>query len=189
MKYRYTSSYLQEHPISKFSGAMIIQDQIEFKEDWEELEKKRYGEDLEGIRREYRKENADGLFRLMRSDGGKISHFSVVKAALEREEEMFPMIKRRLLTTLNDWFIEDATLFLAWSKENCTQWILENYEEVRSPYMKSNLCLILGGRAALSVADFLFGQVDRFEKEYPEELYEQGPLLGLEHLKTRYGRF
>ena len=189
MKYRYTSSYLLEHPILKFSGAMIIQDQIECKEYWEELEKKRYGEDLEGIRREYRKENADGLFRLMRTDWGETSHLSVVEVALEREEEMLPIIKRRLLTTLNEFFIEDTTLFLAWSKEKCEQWILEHYEEVRSPDMQSNLCLILGGRADLSVADFLFGQVERFEREYPGELYEQGPLLGLESLEIRYGRF
>lgn len=55
--------------------------------------------------------------------------------------------------------------------------------------MQSALCLVLGFRADLSVVDFLFGEVEEFEGMYPNEMYEQGPLLALDNLKIQYGRF
>ena len=189
MKYRYTATYLQKHPIEAYSAAMIMQDQIVRKEDWDEIERESYGADWDRLRSEYRQESADGLFRLMRCDGSKVCHFLVVEAVLEREEEMLPIIKRRLLTTCNEFFVEAAARFLADCKENCAQWILAHYGEVRSPFMQSALCLILGLRADLSVADFLFREVEGFERMYPDEMYEQGPLLGLDNLEVRYGRF
>lgn len=189
MKYRYTAAYLQEHPIEDYSAAMILQDQIVCKEDWEEIEKESYGAEWDKLRSEYRQESADGLFRLMRCDGSEVCHFLVLETALEREEEMLPIIKKRVLTTQNDFFIEDAARFLADCKENCAHWILDYYGVVRSPFMQSALCLVLGFRADLSVVDFLFGEVEEFEGMYPNEMYEQGPLLALDNLKIQYGRF
>lgn len=189
MKYRLTTAYLKEHPIEEYSAAMITWDQIVGKEDWEEIEKESYGAEWDKLRSEYSQESADGLFRLMRCDGSKACHSLVLEAALEREEEMLPVIKKRLLTTQNEFFIEDAARFLADCKENCVQWILDHYDAVQSPYMQSALCLVLGFRSDLSVADLLFGEVERFEGMYPFEMYEQGPLLALGNLNILYGRF
>ena len=93
----------------------------------------------------------------MRCDVQRTCHFLVREAALAREEEMLPIIKKRLLTTHNEPFIEDTACFLLECKENCAQWILENYDEVRDPRMQSLLCLVLGFRADLSIADFMWG--------------------------------
>lgn len=189
MKYRYTAAYLLKHPIEKFSPAMILQDEIACPEDWEEIKRESYGAGWDRLTAEIEEEDTDGLFRLMRCDGASTCHFLVRRVALEKEEEMMPIIKRWLLTSMNEFFIDDAAYFMANCKEDCSSWILEHYKEVRSPYMQSQLCLALGFRSDLFIRDFLFGEVERFESKYPTEQYEQGPLLALDNLKVRYGRF
>ena len=58
---------------------------------------------------------------------------------------------------------------------------------MRSEYLKSMLCLVLGFRGDDSIIHFLMKEVERFELYYPDKRYEQGPLLALYELKERFG--
>ena len=48
------------------------------------------------------------------------------------------------------------------------------------------LCLILGFRGDITMIPFLMKEVERFERWYPEEDYEQGPLLALYEMRERF---
>ena len=63
---------------------------------------------------------------------------------------------------------------------------MENYQEIRSEYMKSMLCLVLGFRGDASMIDFLIEEAERFEREYPDETYDQGPALAVQELSVRF---
>ncbi len=106
---------------------------------------------------------------------------------LKREEEALPEIKRMLLTTGNDPFVENAIRLLKRFRENPAPWLLEHYGEIRYPYARSSICLVLGFRADESAIPFLMAQVDELEKHWPRESYAQAPLLALYELKARFG--
>lgn len=107
---------------------------------------------------------------------------------LEYEAEMKPLIQRRAITNLQDIYIENTLYFFLHCKENCCDWIIQQYENIRSEYLKSMLCLVLGFRGDVSLIPFLMNEVERFERYYPDKDYEQGPLLALYELKERFGR-
>ena len=69
---------------------------------------------------------------------------------------------------------------------NCSDWIMQNYNDVREPYARSMLCLVLGFRANTDVIPFLMQQVDSFVKQFPDKSYEQGPLMALYEIRARF---
>ncbi len=105
---------------------------------------------------------------------------------LDNEAEMKPLIQRRAITSLQDIFIENVLHFFLHCKENCCYWIIQQYDNICSEYMKSMLCLVLGFRGDVSAVPFLMKEVERFEQCYPDKSYEQGPLLALYELKYRF---
>ena len=65
-------------------------------------------------------------------------------------------------------------------------WIIQNYNDVREPYARSMLCLVLGFRASTDVIPFLVQQVDAFERQFPDKSFEQGPLMALYEIRARF---
>ena len=84
----------------------------------------------------------------------------------------------------------DIPLFLrvlhGQGEENCSEWILQNYEAVREIYARSMLCLVLGFRADTAVIPFLMRQIERFEQQFPRDSFERAPLLALYELRARF---
>lgn len=105
---------------------------------------------------------------------------------LEMEDEVIPLIKQKCLRNSFEIFIENAVRFLIVSKENCTEWIIENYFEIRSEYLKSMLCLVIGFRGNIETIPFLIQQAERYEKNYLDENYERGPVLAVTELYYRH---
>ncbi len=69
---------------------------------------------------------------------------------------------------------------------NALGWILQCYSDVYDPYARSMLCLVLGFRADPEAIPFLMQQVDFFEKRFPSETYDQGPLMALYEIRERF---
>ena len=75
---------------------------------------------------------------------------------------------------------------MARCEANCSAWILQNHSDVREPYARSMLCLVLGFRADAEAIPFLMQQVERFESQFPEQSLEQAPLLALCEMRARF---
>lgn len=84
---------------------------------------------------------------------------------------MKPLIQRRAITNLQSIFIENTLRFFLHRNENCCDWIIQQYDDMRSEYLKSMLCLVLGFRGDVAVVPFLMKEVERFERWYPDESY------------------
>ena len=130
--------------------------------------------------------NAEDIVKLMRKETLVGDRFELVQKALEMEEETLPLIQKRALTNRHDVFIENTLKFLLHCKTNCCAWILENYQNFKSEYLKSMLCLVLGFRGDVSMIDFLMNEAERLENEYPDESFDQGPTLAVQELAVRF---
>lgn len=105
---------------------------------------------------------------------------------LQNEALVLPLIKEKCLRNSFDIFIENAVNFFIRSETNCSEWIMENYSQFRSEYLKSLICLALGFRGEVDLIHFLIEQAERYEFEYPEENFERGPALAVEELYYRF---
>ena len=100
-----------------------------------------------------------------------------------RKTEAVPEIENILLKAFNSSTIENCTLFLAQCPSDCSDWIRENYNQVRDDYARSRLCVVLGLKGDLQDVPFFVEQMEYFKIRCPETDYAQAPLVALYHLK------
>ena len=55
-----------------------------------------------------------------------------------------------------------------------------------SEYLKSLLCLVIGFRGGKESIPMLMKETERFEKSYPDQSYEQGPLFAIQELMMKF---
>ena len=130
---------------------------------------------------------AEEFFSLMRKEMKIQNQRKFRKKLLENEENLIDFIKEKVLRSAQDVFIENAFYFFLHAKTDCCNWILTEYENVRSAYMQSMLCLVLGVRGDIAEVPFLQNEAMRFMTEAFDEdgFLEQGPLHGLHELVLR----
>ncbi len=85
-----------------------------------------------------------------------------------------PLILKRYKTTFQTCFVETAVRILGNTDE-----LWKHYKEIRNPYAQSMACLLFGTHELKEAVPLLLAEYERMKKEYPEESYNQGPLLAL----------
>lgn len=132
--------------------------------------------------------NPDELLRFLRKKIEMTSRTSLRHRVLEFEDVMLPKVTEKLIRSDHEIFIENAIHLLARSKKDYSSQLLNRYVEIRSPYVQSLVCLILGLRGDQAVIPWMMNQYQDMKKMYPDETYAQGPLLALHELKHRFYR-
>lgn len=186
------NKYFKKHPIKDISAAKITYNMTAVY-DIDDLVNKTLDEGYKPkeeelqLRDEILKEHdSEKLLKYMRKNLTLISRIELYYRILEHEEEMMPLIKKRAMTSMQDEFIENVIYFFIHCQEDCCDWILQQYNNIRSEYLKSQLCLVLGHRGDISMIEFLMGEVKRFENLHLDEDFEQGPILALQLIKDNY---
>ena len=131
-------------------------------------------------------QTAEDVIKLMRTKIPVTDRQKVILKAIAMEEETLPLIQKRALTNRQNIFIENALKYFLRCKTNCCEWILENYRDFKSEYLKSMLCLVLGFRGNIDMIEFLIKEAERLEREYPNESFDQGPALAVQELAVRF---
>jgi hypothetical protein len=148
------------------------------------------GDRLERITRErgiiLAESDPEMIFQLLRKNLDVINRTTLIQKALEFEEEILPIVVEKLVRNNHETFIENAIRLLARSKEDYSRQLLDRYNEFRSPYVQSLFCLILGFRGTEDVIPWMMDRFFEMRKLYPDETYDQGPLLALHELKARF---
>jgi len=192
-------NYLNQHPIDEYSAANIeytmnkypdlfkaVDDVLpEFRKRTEKFGIKNQI-DVEKIKIIEQEEDTERLLRMFRQAIPPDAKKKIIAKLLEREDEVLPEIQRIILKAFNDNTIENTTRYMIRCKTNCSDWILRNYKDIREPYARSMLCLVLGFRGDDSCIPFLMEQVELFEKQFPQKSFNQGPLLALYELRERF---
>lgn len=92
----------------------------------------------------------------------------------------------KLIRSDHDIFIENAIRLLARSEKDYSPLLLKKHAEIRSPYVQSMVCLILGLRGGEEIIPWMMNQFQEMKRLYPNETYDQGLLLALYELKYRF---
>jgi len=183
-----TRDYFNKHPVKEYSAARLeysmllmpeVMDVVDEKlPEMREMAAKR-GIDIpdttEQMKRVEEEEDTGKLLRMLRQTQPPVVRKAVREKLLKREMEVLPEIQRMILKAFNDNTIENCVRFMTKCETDCTEWIMRHYDDVRDPYARSMLCLVLGFRASTDVIPFLVQQVDAFERQFPDKSFEQGP--------------
>ena len=189
-----TKDYFNRHPIKDISAARFEYSMLLHPEVMDiadevipELQAKglRFPDDSAAIAAVEQEDDSARLLRMLRSLPPTARRILLDKV-LVREEEVLPEIQRMILKAFNDSTIENCTRYLVRCRTNCSEWIMQNFNNIREPYARSMLCLVLGFRADPDAIPFLMQQVEVFETRFPSETFDQGPVLALSELKARF---
>lgn len=190
-----TKDFFNRHPIEEFSAARIQYSLLLMPDVMGAVERAMPEIAASGIDvpdytrlidRVNREEDTDNLLRMLREGLPGHAKERVIQKLLEREEEALPEVQRLVARSFSDHAIESCTTYLVRCKTDCSKWIIQQYGKVREPYAQSLLCLVLGFRAKPDAIPFLIEQMERFEKQYPDETFDQGPLLALYEIRSRF---
>lgn len=128
--------------------------------------------------------DAAQLVKYMRKPMSGPCRAILLRRVLAFEADTLPLAEDLALRSVQDDFIDSFTGILCYSHKNPCPWVVENYGKIRSEFLKSQLCLILGIRGTPKYIDFLINEVDRLEGKSREDSLEQGPLVALNLLRN-----
>lgn len=184
--------FLDKHPDIPFSAAKFeysLYLESEAVEYANAISEKMLGESEEDLRSKRMIEQAkttEELLKLMRKplSGGNRSRLR--GKLLEYETVLMPCIKEKTMKNGQDIFIENTLYFFLHCEENCCNWLMKEYSNIRNEYFKSMLCLVIGFRGDVEMLSFLTKETERLERMYPQETYAQGPILAIQELAVRF---
>lgn len=131
-------------------------------------------------------QNPDDMIRFMRKAMNGANRILLRKILIDHEDELTDGIKKKSITIRQDYFIENALYFFLHSRENNSEWIYDNLTEFYDPYMRSMMCLVIGFRGKLKYIQRMMDETDYFLRTYPDEEFDQGPLLAVYELSARF---
>lgn len=184
--------FLDKHPDIPFSAAKfeyslyLEPEAVEYANAISEKMLDESEEDLHSKRMIEQAETTEELLKLMRKplSGGNRSRLR--GKLLEYETVMMPCIKEKTMKNGQDIFIENTLYFFLHCEENCCDWLMKEYSNIRNEYLKSMLCLVIGFRGDVEMIPFLMKETERLERMYPQETYAQGSILAIQELTVRY---
>lgn len=184
--------FLDKHPDIPFSAAKfeyslyLEPEAVEYANAISEKMLGESGEDLRSKRMIEQAETTEELLKLMRKplSGGNRSRLR--GKLLEYETVLMPRIKEKTMKNGQDIFIENTLYFFLHCEENCCNWLMKEYSNIRNEYLKSMLCLVIGFRGDVEMIPFLMKETERLERMYPQETYAQGPILAIQELAVRF---
>ena len=127
-------------------------------------------------------EDGDETVTFIRKGYDIINREFLCKKILTMQDEVMPPLLRRFRTSRQDILIETVIYTLAYAAPVWIDRVIEMYPEIRSPYAQSMVCLVFGVQKREETMELLLREYERLKKEYPEESYNQGPLLALDLL-------
>ena len=194
-----TKDYFNRHPVKEYSAARLEYSMLLMPEVMDVVDEKlpgmrvmaaKQGIDIpdttEQRKRVEEEEDTGKLLRMLRQTHPPVVRKVVREKLLKREREVLPEIQRMILKAFNDNTIENCVRFMTKCETDCSEWIMQHYDDVREPYARSMLCLVLGFRASTDVIPFLVQQVDVFEKHFPDKSCEHVPLMALYERRARF---
>jgi len=126
--------------------------------------------------------DAEDVVKRMRQSIAMLNRSILADKALSMWEETMPLILRRFRTSSQTEFIETAFHIFAEADDSVIEPLKELYPDIRDPYARSMACVVFGMHDCEEMIPMLLREYERFREDYPDEEYEQGPLLALYQL-------
>jgi hypothetical protein len=131
-------------------------------------------------------ENIDKLYNMLRKDLIPSTVSIIVKKLMEHKEQIIPRMLEDLKKSGNDYFVEAVARILIKSEDNYSKEIAAILPLIKYPYTQATACYILGKIGKEEHIETLYNYFYGFKKNYKNEAYYEGPLVGIYELKRRY---
>ena len=186
-------NFFKDNPMDELSAArlaytmMIAMWNDEFQNRmWDVLRQTVEPERIEVIEAEKMKisnlEDGDEIVTFIRKGYDIVNREFLCKKILTMQDDVMPPLLRRFRTSRQDTLIETTIYTLAHAAPVWIDQLIQMYPEICSPYAQSMACLVFGVQKREETMELLLREHDRLKREYPEESYDQGPLLALDLL-------
>lgn len=123
--------------------------------------------------------SGEEIARYMRRKYDVLLTSQLCKKTLPLIEDAAPHIIRRYKTTAQDTFIEQAFCIFFHADRCYAEELYAAYHEIRNPYAQATACLLFGEHGMEVSIPLLMQEYQRFQADYPEESFDQFPLLAL----------
>lgn len=146
------------------------------------IPEKRWKEEEEKIKRET---SLEGLLKIVEESPDPCNHALLKKKILSFSRLAVPRIIERLKDNQDDLFVELGIRIIYESKIDCAEHLLRILDSISEPHTLSLVCLLLGLIGSKEAIQPVWNYYHFLRDKYPEETYEQGPLLALYEFKAR----
>jgi hypothetical protein len=189
-EFRLPKNFLKENPLKEISTAQITYIQMVtvtwpgFNEEIADIvapkmeisKREAYELEKEQI---LKCDTAEDVIKYMRITKELQNRYLLVEKALVMQEDIMPLILKRLLTSAHDVFIENAAIILANADMKYVEQLFNIFKEIRNPYARSETSIVFGVNRRADYISLLWEQYTLIKQERPDKDYEQGPLWAL----------
>jgi uncharacterized protein YjgD (DUF1641 family) len=131
-------------------------------------------------------EDIDKLYNMLRKGLNPSTVFIITDKLMKHKEQIIPRLIQDLKRSGNDNFVETAARILVKAEDNYSKDIEDILAQIKYPYTQAIICYVLGKIGKEEHIETLYNYFYGFKKNYKNEAYYEGPLLGIYDLKRRY---
>lgn len=184
--------FFVENPVKELSAARLLYscllnpgvEQVAAETARPFIPRKRWQKEAEKINQET---SLEGLLKIMGEDPDGLNHELLKKKILAFSELAVSKIIKKLKENEDDLFVELGIRIIYESKIDCAEHLLKILDSISEPHTLSLVCLLLGFIGPKEAIQPVWNYYHFLREKYPEETYEQGPLLALYEFKERFG--
>ena len=127
-------------------------------------------------------QTAEEIISILRKEREILCQETIVRRALELEDEVLPFLLKRYQTNSTDFFIEGAAQIFALADRKYSEMLFADYDQIRAAYARAQACLVFAAQDMTETIPLLVREVERLGREmYGEDASDlsQAPLLAL----------
>jgi hypothetical protein len=186
----YPAVFFAENPVKEISAARLVYscllnpevEQVAAETARPHIPEKRWKEEAEKITRET---DLEGLLKIMGEEPDSLNQALLKKKILSFAKLAISKIIEKLRDNQDDVFVELGVKIIYESKIDCSLELLRLLDSIKDSYTLSLVCLLLGLIGPKEAIQPVWNYYHFLRDEYPEETYEQGPLLALYEFSRR----
>ena len=126
------------------------------------------------------------LVEMMRKGHDILNQRLLCDKVIALHEQTMPLVLKRYRTCALDQFVDAAATTVALGEKKYAQMLREMYRDIRYPYACACACLVFGMQGMEEEIPFLLNEYRHFQQAYPNESFDQHPLLALYLLHEKY---
>ncbi|MCM0647203.1 hypothetical protein NBE98_02295 [Clostridium swellfunianum] len=131
-------------------------------------------------------EDINKLYNMLRKSLIPRTVAIIDRKLMEHKETVMPKLLEDLKRSANDLFIESAARILIKAEDNYSKEIANILPHIKYPYTQAVACYVLGKIGSEEHIELLYNYFNKFKRDYRNEEYFEGPLLGLHEMKRRF---
>lgn len=131
-------------------------------------------------------QDPDTLVRLMRRRMSATNTALLRERLLRVQKVVNVPIMEKMYTNGQETFAHNVLYYLLHCDADYSIFLYKEYEEIRSEYMKSMICLAIGLRGVKEMLPMLMQEAKRMSVKFPEEQLYQGPVIAVMEMGARF---